>query len=1675
MKNLSIKKLVFLLFLSLNAIGQDGKFSFNISSPASTSAGVFFNDSILVRTLWNNVNYTPGTYTKFWDGKDDKGNAISSPASTYKIKVITNNVQYSWQGTIGNTSDSMTGPSKHRGYKDCMTGLAFGPTYGYFCTAYSEASPSVGKFLIGKPNVKLNFFSQGTTTARTDYVVTDGVNVYWAGIDSYSPNNTFVYATKVSDDSQTSFASGVAYTVTYGQAYISTLAKVNAFNSAITGLAVQKTGNYLFVARSTLNQVQVLNKNTGALVQTLTFTTPKGLSVDPSGNLWMISGTNTVAKYTVNTDGTLSSPTITLAGLLNPLSTQVSPDAVLVGVTDGSSSQQVKFFSNATGAATNTLGTAGGYSSDATVNNNKFYFTDVNDGNAILYLNRISFISFQSDNSFWVNDPGNYRVQHYNSSRTFIERVMAMGATYSVYVDKNNINRVLAGYLEFAVDYTTQTLSGSAGWSLVKNWGALASTTTYDKYGPAFFTTLSNGRTYGLINKGAVQEVIEFGTTNQLRFTGLVINNLTNVLCDDGSTQQYTAGATALIKRFPLTGFDAIGNPLWSSTPEILASVATNNVVGNPVVAPKSQVFSSTNKIVLYNYKGLSNNTGLVYATGYHLGLVQRGGNNSYLFQTEQSTHRSYQGPFPASGWFDEGNGVNDFAGGTVNISDRNIITSYHGEFWKGSQTNKYNHYLDNGLAIGQFGTTRPESKARPAAMMSGNALTPVVVKDKNGDLYLYHGDESDHSAVHRWKISGLNTIAEQVVTIPFPSAYAVPVTNYTDLMAGLPFAATLQTNTSGWTRNPATDTINSSLSWKATTGVQKYDQELSTDLYINFKESVPATYNLSRDLGTNNVTSNWKVSGNLNLGTMINGLGNNAYVEVLDVNGKVLTTLCAVDNFSLPIRVIGNTVQVPASSFSVGIKNTTNSFDVSVNNGVVVFTYAGVVFPSTTISDATGNWRQPKTLRLRFTSAVGLPNYDLKFDASDLKFYKDYSNAPQANQAPVARAGTDSAIVLPINHSTLLGTGTDADGTISTYAWVKISGPSAGVITTAGTATTTATGLVQGVYSYELTVTDNSGAKAKDTVLVTVNAAGNLAPTANAGTDNLITLPVSYTTLTGTGADADGTISSYAWVKISGPSTCVITTPNASSTTVTGLVQGTYSYGLTVTDNSGSKTKDTVLVTVNAAGNLAPTANAGTDSSLTLPVSYTTLTGTGTDADGTISSYSWVKISGPSAGVITNPNASGTTVTGLVQGTYSYELAVTDNSGAKAKDTVLVIVTGAANLAPMANAGIDKAVTLPVNYTTLTGTGADTDGTISSYAWMKISGPSAGIITTAGTSSTTVAGLLQGIYSYELTVTDSNGAKGKDTVQVTVNTAINLAPTANAGFDKTIILPLNNITIAGAGTDADGTISSYTWVKVSGPTEGTIATPNASTTTLNNLVQGVYKFELTVKDNGGAIGKDIMQVTVNAVVNLAPIANAGSDMAIMLPINKANLVGSGADADGTVSSYAWTRIAGPSSASISNPTSPSTRVTNLVQGVYSFELKVTDNKGAIGRDTVYVTVKTVNSKGSITAASTGTVNTPTLSGFASVLSGTSTVNDLRVYPNPVADIANLNISTIIGNKLFVSIIDNLGRAVKYTELTTTVRKTTLKLDLSNLHNGNYSVIVRFADGQKLVSNIIKL
>lgn len=121
-------------------------------------------------------------------------------------------------------------------------------------------------------------------------------------------------------------------------------------------------------------------------------------------------------------------------------------------------------------------------------------------------------------------------------------------------------------------------------------------------------------------------------------------------------------------------------------------------------------------------------------------------------------------------------------------------------------------------------------------------------------------------------------------------------------------------------------------------------------------------------------------------------------------------------------------------------------------------------------------------------------------------------------------------------------------------------------------------------------------------------------------------------------------------------------------------------------------------------------------------------------------------------------------------------------------------------NNPPSANAGLNAAITLPRDTITLYGSGSDVDGSIVSYLWSRVSGASSATIASATSASTQVGNLKEGVYVFQLTVFDEDGATGSDTVSIVVSPSLiqtlELSPDNNidevhiignnSGFDQT-------------------------------------------------------------------------------------------------------------------------------------------------------------------------------------------------------------------------------------------------------------------------------------------------
>ena len=383
-----------------------------------SSAGVYDKKGRLVRTLWNNVPKTEAVPKEqpSWDGLNDDEKKASK--GNYDIKITTNNIKYEWEGVVGNTTNDFSGTKFNIGSYARMLDMAVEGKYGYITLGYNEGEdkPSSLKIDLSHPyqRVELDALNPFNRGQESYCVVSDGETVYWGGLDSYSPNQSqwFVFGTKVKDDSFRIFPVGSSYRPPSGsKTFPSIIASVKDKNATITGMAVQRTGDYLYVAHKDLNEIKVYNKKSGKLLHSLTnFENPFRLFIDTNGkgDLWIAHKAG-VEKFKIASDGHLKKTGVIIPNK-NALGLSGEHNGKTISIIDGKD-QQIKTYQTANGQLVKAFGQQGGYKNSPEVYDDKFYFGDAQN-NFQPHLG-ITFATYEADGSIWINDTWNHRVQHF--------------------------------------------------------------------------------------------------------------------------------------------------------------------------------------------------------------------------------------------------------------------------------------------------------------------------------------------------------------------------------------------------------------------------------------------------------------------------------------------------------------------------------------------------------------------------------------------------------------------------------------------------------------------------------------------------------------------------------------------------------------------------------------------------------------------------------------------------------------------------------------------------------------------------------------------------------------------------------------------------------------------------------------------------------------------------------------------------------------------------------------------------------------------------------------------------------------------------------------------------------------------------------------------------------------
>ena len=495
------------------------------------------------------------------------------------------------------------------------------------------------------------------------------------------------------------------------------------------------------------------------------------------------------------------------------------------------------------------------------------------------------------------------------------------------------------------------------------------------------------------------------------------------------------------------------------------------------------------------------------------------------------------------------------------------------------------------------------------------------------------------------------------------------------------------------------------------------------------------------------------------------------------------------------------------------------------------------------------------------------------------------------------ADAGADRCLPSGTTAATLSATAP----TVGTGAWTQVSGPSTVNFSDANSANTNITGLIDGVYTFRWTTSSDPGCSTfSDTTSITIAAAPTSAAGANQNVcGNVVTMDANIlsTGLVGT------------WVQVSGDSVWTVSDINDPKAVFSNLAPGNYVFSWVV--NRG--TCDTASSNVSFKVSLPPTTAVVTNSPLSVCTTTANLTGnTITAGVGT-----WSVVSGPNNPTFANVNSGTTSVSGLTTGTYVLRWSST-NGPACATSTADLTV----NVTAPADAGPDQTLCNATEII-LQGTKGST-GT-----WTVNSG--AGATITPLSSSTARASIVPGNnYTFQYNVAGSGSCGPSSAYMNVTNSALPTTP--SAGFDQDICLSAgNSITLNGnAITSGTGT-----WSKVSGPTGGTIASPNSNTTAVNGLTEGLYIFKWTASNGSCNNLSDVVRINAYQPPSAA---NAGLDQ-------NACQLATQLDAQAPTRGIGtWTLTTGPSSGGIviDSPNNPKSTLTIanpylLPVGTYTF------------------------------------------------------------------------------------------------------------------------------------------
>ncbi len=385
------------------------------------------------------------------------------------------------------------------------------------------------------------------------------------------------------------------------------------------------------------------------------------------------------------------------------------------------------------------------------------------------------------------------------------------------------------------------------------------------------------------------------------------------------------------------------------------------------------------------------------------------------------------------------------------------------------------------------------------------------------------------------------------------------------------------------------------------------------------------------------------------------------------------------------------------------------------------------------------------------------------------------------------------------------------------------------------------------------------------------------------------------------------------------------------------------------------------------------------------------TINATASDSDGVIADTYWSVVSSGVGGDITYLTpASGLSVTinASAPGWYIVTFTAYDNHNLNGTATstmtvislppegVVVTPTPTPNQPPLVDAGANVSCVagLPC---TLNGVALDPDGDpITYYLWYPDPSMQAGDISWITPTNVSTAAFVaseNGTYHFYFLAADDDHLPSGDDVYVIVGGNISQqgyrGPHANAGGSRAVA-PNQVVLLDGSlSSDLPGITLQYAWMQVAGP-QSTLSNADTVRAQFTPALEGTYVFQLTVTNPVAVSDSDNATIIVSRDARVQerqedeePVEESALDDSQESSESSGEDRGSGApggvpfitpggtvqlttgETDGSVGSYYWQQVGGPS-VNLDDPTSSSPTFSNAPAGEYTFTVTRTDADG---------------------------------------------------------------------------------------------------------------------------------